>query len=108
MQDYLNCTDTKKWTPLYYAIDGSENGFPDIVGSFILIKESLVKNCGDVNHQDIKGITPLQLSSYKGQDDNVEILLKYKADPNIKDCLGSKAKVNERKCFELCYYGRSN
>jgi hypothetical protein len=24
--------DNKKWTPIYYAIDVSESGFPDIVG----------------------------------------------------------------------------
>ena len=93
MSEHLKNSDIKGWTPLYYAIDGSENGFPDIVGIFFLKLESLIKNGSDVNHQDIKGITPLMLASYKGQDDNVETLLKNKSDANIKDCLGSI------KCF---------
>jgi len=28
--------DNKKWTPIYYAINDSENGFPDIVGIVLL------------------------------------------------------------------------
>jgi len=31
-KEILELEDSKKWTPLFYAIDGSENGFPDIVG----------------------------------------------------------------------------
>jgi ankyrin repeat protein len=49
----------------------------------------LLKNGASPNTTDIKGITPLHLSAYKGQDDNVEILLKHKANPNIKDISGS-------------------
>ena len=29
---YLNNKDERGWSPLFYAIDGSENGFPEIVG----------------------------------------------------------------------------
>jgi len=32
VESLINREDFKKWTPLYYAIDGSENGFPEIVG----------------------------------------------------------------------------
>jgi ankyrin repeat protein len=34
MSIYLNNTDTRGWSPLFYAIEGSENGFPEIVGIF--------------------------------------------------------------------------
>ena len=70
----------------------------------------LLKNGADTNQADDKGITSLHLSAYKGQDDNVEILLKHKAKPNIKDKMESnKNKINNlRSPFELCYYGRSN
>jgi ankyrin repeat protein len=30
--------DQKKWTPIYYAIDVSESGFPDIVGKSNIYK----------------------------------------------------------------------
>ncbi len=30
--DFLFYQDNKKWTPIYYAIDSSESGFPEIVG----------------------------------------------------------------------------
>ena len=30
--DIISKEDNKKWTPIYYAIDVSESGFPDIVG----------------------------------------------------------------------------
>ena len=53
----------------------------------------LLKHGADVHQSDDKGITSLHLSAYKGQDDNVEILLKHKADPNIKDKMESK-KIN--------------
>jgi len=33
--------DDKNWTPLFYSIDGSENGFPDIVGIKLLTIQSL-------------------------------------------------------------------
>jgi ankyrin repeat protein len=90
--------DQKKWTPIYYAIDVSESGFPDIVGKriniliFILnfFSDLLLKNGAEANKQDDKGITALHLAAYKGQDDNVEILLKHKANPNIRDISGSK------------------
>ncbi len=48
-----------------------------------------MKNGADPNKKDNKGITALHLAAYKGQDDNVEILLKHKADPNMKDMAGS-------------------
>ena len=32
VESLINREDFKKWTPQYYAIDGSENGFPEIVG----------------------------------------------------------------------------
>jgi len=54
-------------------------------------KDLLLKKGADPNKQDEKGITALHLSAYKGQDDNVEILLKHKADSNIKDIIGSKS-----------------
>jgi len=81
--EFINIKDAKGWSAIYYAIDISENGFPDIV-------ELLLKNGADPNQADDIGITALHLSAYKGQDDNVEILLKYKADPNKKDIVGSK------------------
>lgn len=31
-KEILEIEDNKKWTPLFYAIDGAENGFPEIVG----------------------------------------------------------------------------
>jgi ankyrin repeat protein len=91
--------DNKKWTPIYYAIDVSESGFPDIVGmlkkrvyrlKFTFI-DLLLKNGAEANRQDNKGITALHLAAYKGQDDNVEILIKHKANPNIRDI--SKSKI---------------
>ena len=30
----INAEDYKKWTPIYYAIDASESGFPEIVGIY--------------------------------------------------------------------------
>ena len=30
--DIISKEDFKKWTPIYYAIDDTENGFPEIVG----------------------------------------------------------------------------
>jgi ankyrin repeat protein len=33
------------------------------------------------------------MAAYKGQDDNVEILLKHKADPNIRDLYESNTKI---------------
>lgn len=81
--EYINKKDKKGWSAIYYAIDISENGFPDIV-------ELLLKQGADPNQADEKGITALHLSAYKGQDDNVEILLKYKANPNQKDIISSK------------------
>jgi ankyrin repeat protein len=50
-----------------------------------------LKNGTEANRQDDKGITALHLAAYKGQDDNVEILLKHKANPNIRDI--SKSKI---------------
>ena len=32
----INTEDFKKWTPIYYAIDGSESGFPEIVGKIFI------------------------------------------------------------------------
>ena len=61
---------------------------------FSLITESLIKYGSNTNHQDIKGISPLMLAAYKGQDDNVEILIKHKTNLNIKDTLGSNNKLN--------------
>jgi ankyrin repeat protein len=49
-----------------------------------------LKNGANPNQEDYMGITPLHLSAYKGQDDNVEILIKHKADPNKKDKMESK------------------
>jgi len=51
----------------------------------LTIKESLLRSGCEINCKDYKGISPLHIAAYKGQDDNVEILLKHKADPNIKD-----------------------
>ena len=72
--------------------------------------ELFLKNGADPNSTDDKGITPLHLSAYKGQDDNVEILLKYKSNPNLKDIMGSNniKNLKLRNCFKLLYYGRSN
>ena len=33
--EYINKKDNKGWSAIYYAIDISENGFPDIVGNQI-------------------------------------------------------------------------
>lgn len=49
----------------------------------------LIKYGCKVNEADPKGVTPLHLASYKGQDDNVEYLLKHKANPNAEDILQS-------------------
>lgn len=71
--------------------------------------EMLLRNGSNPNHSDSKGITPLHLASYMGQDDNVEILLKYKADPNKQDIYGSKNLIlNIWMPFELCNNGESN
>ena len=51
----------------------------------------MLKNGAEANRQDDKGITALHLAAYKGQDDNVEILIKHKANPNIRDT--SKSKI---------------
>ena len=32
LNEYINQEDQKKWTPVYYAIDVGESGFPDILG----------------------------------------------------------------------------
>lgn len=41
-----------------------------------------------MNIADCKRITPLHLASFKGQDDNVEYLLKQKAAVNSVDIIG--------------------
>lgn len=33
--EIINKEDNKSWTPIYYAIDISESGFPDIVGKSV-------------------------------------------------------------------------
>lgn len=45
VEKLINKEDFKKWTPLYYAIDGSESGFPEIVGKYLiqLNKKFLIK-----------------------------------------------------------------
>lgn len=78
----LSCLDSKGWNALFLAIDSSENGLPEIV-------ELLVRSGIDVNFQDSKGISALHLACYKGQDDNVELLIKNKANVNAKDTHGS-------------------
>jgi ankyrin repeat protein len=80
---FCDIQDKKTWSAIYYAIDISESGWPDIV-------DLLLKHGSNVNIKDCKSITPLHLAAYKGQDDNVEILLKHKAEPNLKDSIGSK------------------
>ncbi len=96
MEKLINSEDIKKWTPIYYAIDASESGFPEIVGKiiksisfYLFLLDYLLKQGANPNCQDIKGITPLHLAAYKGQDDNVEILLKHKSNANIRDIAGS-------------------
>jgi len=37
----INTEDRKKWTPIYYAIDASESGFPEIVGMIYLNRNNL-------------------------------------------------------------------
>lgn len=68
---------------MFSTIDFSENGLPEIV-------EILVRNGIDINYKDDKGISALHLAAYKGQDDNVEYLIKQKANIDSKDILGSK------------------
>lgn len=63
-----------------------------LTSSVILIKitiDLLYKNGSDINSTDAHGVTPLHLAAYRGQDDNVENLLRHKADPNAEDDLGS-------------------
>ena len=38
-KELFNLTDNRGWTPLFYTIDGSENGFPEIVGRFQIKNE---------------------------------------------------------------------
>ena len=61
-----------KWSPIYYIIDSCDNGQPDLC-------ELLIKNNANINISDDKGVTPLHLAAFKGQDDNVEYFLKQKA-----------------------------
>lgn len=42
----------------------------------------------NLDHQDINGFSALHLASYKGQDDNVEILLRRKVNLNSVDKIG--------------------
>ncbi len=46
----------------------------------------------NINYKDKFGITALHLACYKGQDDNVELLINSGAEINAKDELGSKYK----------------
>lgn len=80
---YVNLTDNKGWTPLFSTINNSENGLPEIV-------EILVKNGANINHKDKYKLTPLHLACYKGQDDNVEYLIKTGTNLDAVDSLGSK------------------
>lgn len=36
--EFINIKDKKGWSAIYYAIDISENGFPEIVGKIIFLK----------------------------------------------------------------------
>ena len=48
----------------------------------------MIKNNANINISDDKGVTPLHLAAFKGQDDNVEYFLKQKANVNAVDKLG--------------------
>ena len=88
----INLKDSEKgWTPLYYLMDSSDFGEPELV-------QLLVKAGAHINIKDDKGITPLHLAAFKGQDEIINILLNYnnidgiseemKLDINAKDILG--------------------
>ena len=75
----LNLKDKiRGWTPLYYLIDSSD-------GSETEILQILIKSGSLINISDIKGITPLHLVSFKGQDEYMSILLQNNADINALD-----------------------
>ena len=43
-----------------------------------------------INHKDKYNLTPLHLACYKGQDDNVEYLIKSGSNIEAVDLLGCK------------------
>jgi ankyrin repeat protein len=78
----LNLKDKLRgWTPLYYLLDASD-------GSEVEILQILIKSGSSINISDIKGITPLHLVSFKGQDEYMSILLQNNADINALDSYG--------------------
>ena len=81
--EILNLPDEKNWNCLFSAIESTDSGLPEIV-------ELLIRNGVDVNFKDKFQVTPLHLACYKGQDDNVDLLISSLSDLNAKDSLGSK------------------
>lgn len=78
----LNQKDSDKgWTPVYYLIESSD-------GSETEILQMLIKAGSLINISDKKGITPLHLVSFKGQDEYMSILIHNNCDINKKDNLG--------------------
>lgn len=48
LEEIISKEDNKKWTPIYYAIDDTENGFRDIFGSLNkLTYRSIAKERGE-------------------------------------------------------------
>ena len=78
---YPNSRDTFGKTALFYAIENSN----------IENVKFLLSRGSSVNIQDMNGYTPLILASFFGEKALVSLLLKNKANPNIKNNLGETA-----------------
>ena len=75
----LTLTNEHQHTVLYLA---ARSGYHDTT-------LALIKAGAPVNHQQVDGSTPLHAASFYGQQEIVEMLLEYGADPAIKNKFGS-------------------
>jgi ankyrin repeat protein len=78
----VNSIDEYKSTALMEAARGDE---------VVEVIKLLLEKGADVNRQDERGRTALMLAATEGKEETIGILLKYKANPNIKTNAGKTA-----------------
>ncbi|HEX9164236.1 MAG TPA: ankyrin repeat domain-containing protein, partial [Thermoanaerobaculia bacterium] len=74
-------TGVNSWTPLIHAVHKNELG----------TAAALIDGGADVNRGAPDGMTPLMMAAAYGNDEMVNLLLRYQADPHVKAKDGSTA-----------------